>query len=515
MVRRKIEKENLNPASKQKDRSFRSSSFLIDDKGEKHEVCQSFLLKLLQVPRVTLYRAVASVDANPKAIDKRGKYPSRKCDARDIQFIKNFISQLTVYETKFNRSASSEKYLHPGLNVTRLYTIYKEICRQMSRKVLSKTKFIHIFKTGFSLKVYKVNQICQKCKSLNAQLDKKVISVSQKSKLIEEREKHLTLVKQITQEYQHIIEKSQDPTEQIVLLTFDLGPPIDIPPLRLDQDFTKRRLWLHNLRVFDEVRNLGYIYVWPETTASKSSEEIGSCLIRHFIETLPKDINQLVLYSQSCHGRYRNAKLSLLIKKFLNSCTNTELKTIEQRFFIDGHTYNNCDQFFEPIKNITDEIFAPSDWLNAIKRKNSNIILNVMQTKDFLSSIPLQNLISSKKNSDADKKIKWHTFQKIIFEKENPFGFKYNTYDNPQASPNEINFRKKTIDVKLDVFLPVLYPRGRLISQTKYNDLQSLLVFVPTTYHSFYADLKYKRNDDDKDYALCERESSEEEEENE
>lgn len=44
----------------------------------KYKVCQSFVVKLLQVPRATLFRAVNSAKDNPKAIDKRVEYPKKK-----------------------------------------------------------------------------------------------------------------------------------------------------------------------------------------------------------------------------------------------------------------------------------------------------------------------------------------------------------------------------------------------------------------------------------------------------
>lgn len=525
VVRHKIQKTNLNPRIQLKKREFYCDSFLIDGKGEKQKVCQTFLSNVLQVPRATIFRAIASAKRNPNAIDKRGKFPAKQADERDRVFIKKFITELPVYESKRNRSESSAKFLHPSLkSVKQLYLKYQEKCSEMPdmRKPLSLAYFTRTFKMEFNLIFFKTQKkICRKCASVDSNLKKKDISSKKRSELDEEKNEHMNMVRNTLQIFFDVVEKSQK-IKNVVVLTFKLGKPIDIPSIHLHHDITKRRLWLHNFCIFDETQQMKYLYVWPEFTASKGSQEIGSCLIRHFTETLPKKTKQLILYSQPDHGQNCNVKLCLIFKKFLHSWPHTELKTIEQRFFIDGHGYTKCDEYLDSIQNPkknAKEIWTLSDWFDQQNQDKKNtdlkIVLKEMRVQDFLSSEPLENLISNQNISNDNRKIQWKTFQKIIYKKENPFGLQVVTYDSINDRLMNINFRKRLINAKFDVNLPILYPNGLPITKKKYNDLQSLLKHVPPEFHSFYNELKYTDNDDDRDFALCNRQSSDDEEEEE
>lgn len=523
VVQRRVGKENLNPIQLKK-REFCCDNYLVDDKGVKHKVCQTFVLKLLQVPRTTLFRAVNSAKVNPNAIDKRGKYPAKRVDSRGKAFIKQFISELPVYESKYNRSASSAKFLHPGINVKQIYLKYKEKCSeiQQMKKVLSLALFTQIFNKEFDLMFFKtLKKTCLKCVRIDSDLKKQVISINKRIELTEEKDKHLNLVRSTVKEFFDVVEQSQSPSENFVVFSFKLGTPIDIPSINLVKDVTKRRIWLHNFCVYNETSELGFIYVWPEFTAMSGSQEIGSCLIRHLSETLPKDTKKVIFYSQSNKGQNRNAKISLMLKKFLHSCPSDELKTIEQRFFVNGHGYTKCDECLETIQNLKKtpkEIWTSADWLIQMcqeKNTNLNILINEMHAEHFLSSKPLENLISSRKISSDNNKIQWPMFTKIIYEKENPFGFQIATSGLINEPLAKINFQKRHTNANFDVILPILYPNGRAITKKKFHDLQDLLEEIPAEFHTFYNELKYANNDDDKDYALCSRQSSDEEEEEE
>lgn len=140
-------------------------------------------------------------------------------------------------------------------------------------------------------------------------------------------------------------------------------------------------------------------------------------------------------------------------------------------------------------------------------------MINEMRTEHFLSSKPLENLISSRKISCDNNKIQWPTFSKIIYEKENPFGLRIATSGSINEPLVNINFQKRHTGANFDVILPILYPNGLPITKKKFHDLQDLLEVMPPEYHTFYNELKYINTDDDKDYALCSRQSSDEEEE--
>lgn len=250
VIQRKIKKENLNPIQLKK-RQFNCDNVLKNDKGKKVKVCQSFVLKLLQVPRSTLFRAVTSAKSNPSAIDKRGKYPAKRANARYREFIRNFLSQIPVYESK----ASNTKFLHPSVQIKHLYSKYKEKSCEVPelKKVLSLSFFTKIFKKEFNFKRFKFQtKQCSKCMKFDAGLKAQVISTNKRSEFTEKKEKHLEKVRSSLRSFFDVIEVSQCQSEKVVVLSFKLGVPIDLPSMNLIFDVTKRRLWLHNFCIFDE-----------------------------------------------------------------------------------------------------------------------------------------------------------------------------------------------------------------------------------------------------------------------
>lgn len=78
------------------------------------------------------------------------------------------------------------------------------------------------------------------------------------------------------------------------------------------------------------------MYVWNETIAGKASKEIGSCLYKHLSNNIPRDASKVILYSNTNDGR--DIKITMVLDFFLNESSNSELKSIENRFFVSGDT---------------------------------------------------------------------------------------------------------------------------------------------------------------------------------
>lgn len=80
-----------------------------------------------------------------------------------------------------------------------------------------------------------------------------------------------------------------------------------------------------------------------------------------------------------------------MMKKILESWPHNELQSIEQRFFVSGHSYNSCDRCFgviEKQKRITEMIYVPQHWVNIIaqaKKKEPKFNVIEMKREDFLS----------------------------------------------------------------------------------------------------------------------------------
>lgn len=146
------------------------------------------------------------------------------------------------------------------------------------------------------------------------------------------------------------------------VLIFDLQRALEVPSISTNEAYYKRQLWCYNLCLYDAIRSIGYMYVWDESVASRGAQEVGSCLLKHFDNYLPHNTKKLMLYSDTCGGQNRNIKMSMILKHFLNKWEHDDLQTIEQRFYISGHSYYACDRCFATIKKqkkVTENIFIP------------------------------------------------------------------------------------------------------------------------------------------------------------
>lgn len=315
------------------------------------------------------------------------------------------------------------------------------------RRVLSEWMFRNTFNTQFNLRFGRLKvDTCKTCDRIECRL--KCANAREHHILEKEKEDHLAIVAKYKDIFVDTIENAIKDNEHTEVLTFDLQRALEMPRLSTSISFYKRKLWFYNLCIYDEIRRIGYMYVWPETIASRGAQEIGACLSRHFCERLTPCTNKLILYSDSCYGQNRNQKLALILKKFIDSWKHSDL-VIEQRYFIVGHSYNSCDRCFGLIERqskITENIFTPSHWVETIrqaKKTNPQFVVNEMRKNDFVSSKPLEKMITNRKKSTAGNRISWNRFQSIIHDKKNPFILKFKEFNLNEAPVIEISWEKR------------------------------------------------------------------------
>lgn len=390
--------------------------------------------------------------------------------------------------------------MNPNLNIRRLYKEYEIICEFKNRKVLSEWKFRHIFNTEFNLEFHpKSVDSCKTCDEFRTLMQSD--ATKKKEKLSVKREQHLQLVKRTKEIFDDTVKQARNDSSKTEVLVFDLQRALEIPSISTSEAFYRRQLWCYNLCIYDEKRNMGYMYFWDESVALRGSQEISSCLKKHFENYIPKDTEKIILYSDACGGQNRNIKTTLMIKKMLNSWPYRELKLIDQRFFVSGHSYNSCDRCFgiiERQKKLTESIFVPQHWMNIIKQaKKSKPTFEVIQMKkeDFFSCKQIESIITNRKKSLQKDKVEWLKIQRIVNHRSKPFNI--TVYSNDFNQPIEVSLRKNGKIAKSLTFDRVnfqslinLYQQSRPIQQKKYNDLMKLLKFVPSQYHWFYKELK-------------------------
>lgn len=186
-----------------------------------------------------------------------------------------------------------------------------------------------------------------------------------------------------------------------------------------------------------------------------------------------------------------------MLIKFLESWSYSDLQLIEQMFFVVGHSYNSCDRCFgliEKQRKKTEEIFIPRHWVNVMetaKKTDPKFSVTEMKINDFLSSKLLANAISNRKKTIDNQSVNWFNFQCISYQRNDLFTLRIKNYSSLIAPTMQISLRKNfVINSMSRINLPCLRRYGNKITSQKYQDLQTLLQYVPEQYHEFYKSLK-------------------------
>lgn len=513
-----------------KSRGINCSYRLIDNDGITRDVCRDFYCNFLQVDTKRVYRALHSATKNPTGADNRGK--KNNSTEQNKKIIREFIDQFPKYESHYGRMQTKPKYLGPTLYVKRLYHEFKRVMESRNVKgvkIPRENTFRSVFRTEFNLSFKKRHtDTCKTCDEINANLQNTITSTAKKSKLKKEKEEHLSLVERTDASFCDDIKAAAESNRKITILTFKLQRTLETPSLSTSQVLYKRQLWTYNLCIFDEIEkkgeyfilkiwislfficfffflasSTGYMYFWSENIASRGEQEVGSCLLKHLNNHISRKTSKIILNSDLCGGQNRNIKVTLFLKKFLSK--NSNVKRIEQKFFVSGHSNNNCDRCFSMIdkhKRSVGDVYTPSDWQQLIAESKANepkFHLTVMLPNDFLSSNELEKLIVNRKIDEQNLKINWHGFRQIRYLKNDLF----HIIAEENGVWKSINIQKKGVDESTfcETQMECLYPDGNKINQMKYDDLMDLLQHIPHEYHSFYLNLKH--NDDAVDFGLA------------
>lgn len=249
------------------------------------------------------------------------------------------------------------------------------------------------------------------------------------------------------------------------------------------------------------------MYVWDESVASRGAHEVGSCLLQHLQAHLQPNITTIKLYSDSCGGQNRNIKMTLLLQHFL---ANEDIISIEQKFFVSGHSYNSYDRNFaliEKEKKLHEIVPTPKDWFNIIEntRKTApKFGMKQMEKKHIVSTDELQMQITNRKKDVDGEKVSWLKARSLLYKKDKILSV-FMTNDDMETQ--ELSLKKRSIDstdfANCDLLLA--YPNGNCISYAKWKDLQELKMLLPENFRSFYENLKYEQGSvNDKDYGMAE-----------
>lgn len=454
-----------------------------------HRVCKEFFLKTLDETSKRIQNIINNKNTSGSGIspkDKRGhKAPGNKIPEMSVQLVKEHIQSFPRYTSHYSREqAPNRKYLNPGLNLRKLYVLYKEFCQEKNVEPVKESFYRHIFNTSFNLSFHRpLTDTCITCDKLQVIIEHG--NVEAKTKAEVEKELHLRK-SETAQTAKRLAGEIAKEDSSHVALCFDLQKMLPTPVLSCSRAYYARQLWTYNFCVHNLKDGNAVMFMWNESQAARGCKEIASCLLK-FILSLPSNVAHLTAFSDNAGGQNKS---HFIVKFWFYVIRNTNIQTVDHKFLVSGHSFMECDQNFGLIenakKNSDREVFVPEHWETIVAKANKKFMVVRMTQEDFITLESLKRFL--KDTVPGIRKMQW-----LHFKKNEPWTlfYKENLGDIAEFSTMNLKTRQAGRDVLRFPELGVNEEQPK-IKYMKFKNLQDLLPFVPPVHHDFYNSLQYQ-----------------------
>lgn len=363
----------------------------------KFQVCRDAFCSMhgISAKRVKLI-AMKSANSLP-LYEQRGKHNNRankipeETRRRVHEHILSFPSEPSHYSREENHG---KEYLAPGLDITKMHTLYKE---KFPGSPISYDFYFRYFHANFNLRFTKPkSDTCETCDQYANKLKWEMTS-EERTQLLKERDHHQTLAATFFTDIKDKFQKAKE-TEDVEAICYDFQQNMPLPKIPSTDVFYKRQLWVHNFGVSSGKTSRTHCYMYDESVAKKSSNEPISFL-KHYIEVvLSPTIRTLYIFSDNCVAQNKNHALTQFLF-YQVQCGRFD--QIIQRFPEPGHSFMPCDRSFGIIeKNLrkTERVFVPEDYMRIVKNTskkfdvisvNREMVFNMVEhLAGFFPNIP-------------------------------------------------------------------------------------------------------------------------------
>ena len=350
---------------------------------QKMRVCKKFYLSCLDISqkRVSYYHEhIRNRSTGTARHDMRGKHRKKCTPTQDREVVREHINSFPRVMSHYRRTQSSKEYLEPGLNLQKMYDLYKTFCEEKQIQPLKFNIYRTVFKTDFNISVLKPkNDRCDLCEEYNtAQKNDNVTAC------LSETHRQHTASKVATRE-----ERQRDRDSETPILCFDLQNVISIPRASVSNMFYKRKLSVYNLTGHLSVNRRAYCVVWHESLSGRTGNDIANALVAMLEKVVEQNsqIAEICLWADSRVPQNRKSLMSLALMHFMKQHSN--VTKIVQKFCEPGHSsiqeVDNIHSQIEKKLQVT-EVFSPLGVVRALLATNRKKPFEVihMQTKNFV-----------------------------------------------------------------------------------------------------------------------------------
>ncbi|KAK7475710.1 hypothetical protein BaRGS_00033032 [Batillaria attramentaria] len=421
---------------------------------------------------------------------QRGKSrpPHNKYSDDAVNRAKEHIASFPVVESHYTRKDTQRLYLSSELTLSKMYELYLEQCQQENQQPVSNRKYREIFTHNFNYSFHQPKKDqCVTCTVFK----QKGSTASEEDKL--EYQQHIERKDRAREEKaRDKNEASKDPKKHVV--TMDLQAVLQAPCGLVSQLYYKRKLSVYNFTVYSLTDRKGTCFTWDESEGKRGSCEIATCLYI-YLSSLPKDVEEVIIFSDCCAGQNRSQYLSAAMIHAVNHIGN--IKVITHKYLETGHTHMECDSMHSAItfaKRHT-SIYTPSEWdivLRMARRGQPYVVIPLKHT-DFLDFKSLASTaIRNTKTDLKGNKVNWLGIRCMQFLKgqEEMMFFKY-SFDEQEYQVLKMIGSSKRRGPPLPSQVPRCYSGKLPISAAKKQDLLSLCQsgVIPVQHHNYYTSL--------------------------
>ena len=281
-------------------------------------------------------------------------------------------------------------------------------------------------------------------------------------------------------------------------VTFDLEQVLLCPKLNASSLFYRRKLATYNLTIYRLDNGEVSCHMWHEGQAGKGSCEIATCVSK-FFNSLPCDVNRVILYSDMCDGQNRYLSFSTMC---LSTVQAHSLEIIDHIYLESGHSQMECDSAHFTIESAlkNKDIYCPTDYFRiaAMARKQKPFQVELLSTSEVLGFKGFsKEIVHNRLWDSTGPKVKWIKIRWMRYKKANPdiLLFKYDYKENFRKLIVKQQTRARRSFFMASQSVPRLYQEPPAISKAKFNDLEFLCNSnaFPHSYHCFFKSLRADR----------------------
>ena len=470
-----------------------SYSYFFTVGEERIKVCKQVFMSTLNIGERMIRYTLDHTDGHGKAHeDRRGKHaPGIKKSSEVHNIVHDHIASFPALDSHYARARTRKKYLEATLNISKMYSLYVDFCKQEKIEPVLQSYYRHVFDTEFNLSFHKPKKdYCTFCHQYSNS------TVEEKEELQAEYEAHQRRKLEARGAKEKYKAEARC-TNNTAVATFDLESVLPSPKLTESSVYYKRKLSTYNLTVYSLVDNSCTCYMWHEGTAGRGSSDIASCILK-YLQSQKPEVEKVVLFSDTCSGQNRNQFFCAMVVYAL-SLEETKIKQVDHLYMESGHSQMECDSVHACVEREVrkQQINGPTDYYAAVRtaRKPPYEVI-CMDTDDFKDFRVLCKSIVRNRTKDSNKQtVNWLKIKHFRYLKDRPHEIfiKYDTDTNNDSFHTLIinQGSRGRRPVVIPKSLPPLYSGPVPISSAKYKDLLSLCStkIIHKDYHAFYKTL--------------------------